>query len=263
MTSSRGTSVGPVPRDLPSRWIPRRAVLVLALVTVSTGAVAADTRSYTVAPTTTDRAALLAADDAAWTGASPIAWGPAPYETRFRALWSPAGLFLRFDADDASPWHTMSRRDEHLWEEEVVEIFLDPDRSGRDYYELEVNPANVVCDLRMISPWPDKKGDIDWNLAGLETRVHPLGGTGAGTQGWTTTAFLPWRGLRALPSAGKVALPPKPGDAWRFNVFRIERPGGKASPEKDAVFAAWSRPSVQSFHDAGAFRDLVFASPAK
>ncbi len=66
----------------------------------------------------------------------------------------------------------MTRRDEHLWDEEVVEIFLDPDRSGRDYYELEINPANVVCDLRMISPWPDKKGDIDWNLAGLETRVH-------------------------------------------------------------------------------------------
>ena len=123
----------------------------------------------------------------------------------------------------------MTRRDEHLWDEEVVEIFLDPDRSGRDYYELEVNPANVVCDLRMVSPWPDKKGDIDWNLAGLETRVHARGSDG-GAPGWTVTAFLPWRGLRALPSAGKVALPPKPGDAWRFNVFRIERPGGQGEP---------------------------------
>ncbi len=73
------------------------------------------------------------------------------------------------------------------------------------------------------------------------------------------TAFLPWRGLARLPSARRVALPPKPGDAWRFNVFRIERPEGKADPEKDAVFAAWSPPSVASFHDAGAFRDLVFA----
>jgi hypothetical protein len=148
----------------------------------------------------------------------------------------------------------MSRRDEHLWDEEVVEIFLDPDRSARDYYELEVNPANVVCDLRMISPWPDKKGDIDWNLAGLETRVREDAG-----RGWTATAFLPWSGLAPLPSARHVTLPPKPGDAWRFNVFRIKRPGGPKSPETDAVFAAWSPPSVQSFHDAGAFRDLVFA----
>jgi len=217
---------------------------------------------YEVARATAAPAALLAADEPAWAGARAIEWGPATYATRFRAAWSDEGLFLRFDATDPSPWHTMTRKDEHLWDEEVVEIFLDPDRSGRDYYELEVNPANVVCDLRMIAPWPDKRGDIDWNLAGLETRVHKRG-SGSAAEGWTVTAFLPWRGLRALPSAGQVALPPKPGDAWRFNVFRIERPGGKASPEKDAVFAAWSPPSVKSFHDAGAFRDLVFTSPAR
>ena len=225
-----------------------------------TMAVAASSPSYEVARTVSPGDRLLAADEASWAAASPIEWGPAPYPTRFRALWSDEGLYLRFDATDPSPWHTMTKRDEQLWDEEVVEIFLDPDRSGRDYYELEMNPANVVCDLRMISPWPDKKGDIDWNLAGLETRVGALGAV-ARPRGWTATAFLPWRGLGALPSATKVALPPKPGDAWRFNVFRIKRPGGKARPEKDAVFAAWSPPSVKSFHDAAAFRDLVFLGP--
>lgn len=213
---------------------------------------------YEVARTAASNPALLAAEEAAWAAAASVEWGPAAYPTRFRALWSGEGLFLRFDATDPSPWHTMTRKDEHLWDEEVVEIFLDPDRSGRDYYELEVNPANVVCDLRMISPWPDKKGDIDWNLAGLETRVRPMESASL-AKGFTVTAFLPWRGLRALPSAGRVAVPPTPGDAWRFNVFRIKRPGGKANPEKDAVFAAWSPPSVDSFHDAGAFRDFVFA----
>jgi hypothetical protein len=228
------------------------SALLLAL------ALAADTAPrYEIARAAAAPAALLAADDAAWTTAAAVEWGPAPYPTRFRALWSDEGLYLRFDATDPAPWHTMTRRDEHLWEEEVVEIFLDPDRSGRDYYELEVNPANVACDLRMISPWPNQKGDIDWNLEGLETRVRASAG------GWTATAFLPWRGLRALPSAGRVAVPPKAGDAWRFNVFRIERPGGKAAPGKDAVFAAWSKPAGKSFHDAGAFRDAVFLAAAR
>ena len=225
-------------------------------------ATVAPSPAYAVARAEAGAKALLAAEDAAWAGAASVEWGPAAYATRFRAVWNDEGLFLRFDATDPAPWHTMTRRDEHLWDEEVVEIFLDPDRSGRDYYELEVNPANVVCDLRMISPWPDKKGDIDWNLAGLETRVRTLAGA-SGAGGWTATALLPWRGLRALPSTDKVALPPTPGDAWRFNVFRIERPGGKASAEKDAVFAAWSPPSVPSFHDAGAFRELVFVSPVR
>jgi hypothetical protein len=233
-----------------------------ALVLVAVLAAAPPATGYEVARATAATAALLAADEAAWSGTAPLVWGPAAYTTRFRAVWSDEGLLLRFDASDPSPWHTMTRKDEHLWDEEVVEIFLDPDRSGRDYYELEVNPANVVCDLRMITPSP-WKGDFDWNLAGLETRVHALKDAVGRTTGWTATALLPWRGLRALPSTGRVALPPKPGDIWRFNVFRIERPGGPLAPEKDAVSAAWSPPSGETFHDPGAFRDLVFVGPAR
>jgi hypothetical protein len=105
------------------------------------------------------------------------------------------------------------------------------------------------------SPW---KGEFEWDLAGLETRVHTAkDGTGR-TTAWTATAFLPWSGLRALPSAQKVAVPPKAGDRWRLNVFRVERPGGPQAPRKDAVSAAWSPPSGPSFHEPAAFRDLLF-----
>ncbi len=107
---------------------------------------------YTVARTAAAPAALLSAQDAAWSEAAAIEWGPARYATRFRALWTDEGLFLRFDATDPDPWHTMTRRNDHLWEEEVVEIFLDPGGAGRDYYELEISPANVVCEVRMIAP---------------------------------------------------------------------------------------------------------------
>ena len=122
----------------------------------------------------------------------------------------------------------MTRRDEHLWEEEVVEIFLDLDRSGRDYAELEISPANVVCDVRMTSTSPKEGRLRPGTSTGLETRVH-LQKDGAGqTTGWTATAFLPWNGFRALPSARPSRCPPA-GDRWRFNLFRVERPGGKAS----------------------------------
>ena len=63
--------------------------------------------------------------------------GLRPYRTRFRACWDPIALHVRFDALDNAPWHTMTTRDDHLWEEEVVEIFLDLDGSGRNYAELE------------------------------------------------------------------------------------------------------------------------------
>ena len=228
-----------------------------ALAAVALAVAAAAAPEYRVAPFGTHTTGLLDADATAWSGAQIISWGPAPYPTRFRALWGEAGLFLRFDASDPSPWHTMTQRDDHLWDEEVVEIFLDLDRSGRDYAEIEISPANVVCDVRMISPSPDKKMDLAWNLDGLETRVR-FDKTAGKVTGWTATAFVPWAGLRSLPSASHVALPPRPGDSWRFNVFRIERPGGPAAPTAGAVEAAWSKPPGASFHVPAVFRKFVF-----
>lgn len=222
------------------------------------GALAAQDPEYPVYRTEWDAAPLLAMDAAPWTGAHRIAWGPPSYLTEFRALWNEAGLYIRFDVSDDSPWHTMKKRDDHLWEEEVVEIFLDLDRSGRHYAELEINPVNVICDLHMLTPWPEKASDIRWDFKQLQSRTFPTLDAGGKILGWTALAVLPWQDFSSLPSAQRVNLPPREGDRWRFNVFRIERPAGKEEPAKDAVFAAWSPPSQPSFHSPAAFRDFVF-----
>jgi hypothetical protein len=147
---------------------------------------------YDVRPATHSKAVLLAGAESTWAGAEEVRWGPEKYLTKFRAYWSRDGLYLRFDSTDPQPWHTMTRRDDHLWDEEVVEIFLDLDGSGRNYAELEINPANVVCDVRMVRASPDKLSDLSWNHEGLETRVTKRRG------GWIATAYLPWAGFRSL-----------------------------------------------------------------
>ena len=209
--------------------------------------------SYAAPRTAAAHDRLMDAEDAAWAAVPRIAWGPARYETAFRALWDDAGLFVRFDARDPAPWHTLTRRDGPLWDEEVVEIFVDPGGSGKDYAEIEISPANVVCDLHITRPWPRVEGNRAWNLAGLESRVR----TWTEGPGWTATAWLPWEGFRSLRAG--AALPPRVGDAWRFNVFRIERPHGRAQPERDRVLAAWSPTGGPSFHVPSVFRKLVFA----
>ena len=210
---------------------------------------------YAVLQTGAAIPALLAADDEAWLSAAAEEYGDRPWRTRFRALWRAEGLAVRFDAQDDRPWHTMTRRDEHLWEEEVVEIFLDPDGSGRDYYELEISPANVVCDLVVRSPWPSLQSDPAWNLAGLETRVVRDERAGPGA-GWTATAWLPWNGLRDLPAV--AALPPRAGDCWRFNVYRIKRPHGPERPNDGVVYAALAVTGGPSFHVPAVFRPFRF-----
>ncbi len=214
--------------------------------------------SYDVRRAPTDHAALLEATDTAWREAQVLTWVPAPYQTTFRALWSDRGLYLRWDSDDPAPWHTMTNRDDHLWEEEVVEIFLDPSWKGSGYWELEISPANVVCDVRMVDVYPNVTSDLTWDHEGLETKVrHERDEAGAPTR-WVATAFAPWTGFARLPVDAGVALPPRPGDAWGFNVFRIERPNGPADPKTGNVSVAWSPTGKPSFHVPDAFRRFVF-----
>jgi hypothetical protein len=202
-------------------------------------------------------AQLLDHAHAGWRDVEAIAWGPDRYRTRFRAAWTADALVVRFDCDDDEPWWTITQRDGRLWNEEVVEVFLDPARTGRGYAEIEINPANVVCDLRVDSPWPSLSSDPEWDWAGLQSIVttHPAAG---GALSWTAIAVLPFDGARTLSSAVAGSLPPAAGERWRFNVFRIKRPGGANDPERDAIYAAWSVPDGPSFHVPDRFKDLVF-----
>lgn len=189
-----------------------------------------------------------------WSVAPIAAFGPDRYRTEFRAQWNGDGLWIRFDAVDPGPWSTFTQRDDPLWEEEVVEIFIDPDGDGLNYAEVEISPANVVTDLLMFRGDPGKSSDIDWDFAGLHTRVAQLQD---GRKGWTAIALLPWEGFATLPDTA-TPVPPAPGDSWRFNIFRIKRPGGPEAPDRDAVFAAWSPPPGPSFHVPEVFGTMTF-----
>ena len=119
-----------------------------------------------------------------------------------------------------------------------------------------MEPGDTVVDL-----WVDRaenRFDKDWNAAGLESRVHARKDASGRATGWTAVALLPWSALAAKAPSG-TALPPKPGDRWRFNVYRIERPFGPGEPEKDVHYLAWSPTGERSFHVPAAFRELEFA----
>ena len=215
--------------------------------------------AYRAARTGARPITLLPGHDHAWDTADAIEWGPDTYRTHFRALWNEAGLAIRFDVCDAKPWHTMTHRDDRIAEEEVVEIFLDPARLGRNYAEIEISPINVITDLHVLTPHPTLTSDRAWNWAGLESTVVPGSCGGLSSDSWMAIAWLPWSGLHGMAAGVDGVLPPKPGDRWQFNVFRIKRPFGPQDPGRGAIYAAWSVPDGPSFHAPAAFRDLVFA----
>ena len=147
-----------------------------------------------------DDADVLNGGEHTWHNTAAIVFGPDGYATRFRAVHGRHGLAIRFDCLDDGPWHTKANRDDRLWEEEVVEIFLDPAAQGRDYAEIEINPANVVCDLRIRQPWPDLAGDIGWNFEGLDSRVEIR----------HTAGVMWWHGRPPPSCPGKGSSPCRP-----------------------------------------------------
>src|SRR5689334_10760683 len=88
-------------------------------------------------------------DDKAWADAQPIRafvnnrdGSRSELETEARILYDQRFIYFAFRVVDQNVWATMKRRDEHLWLEEVVEVFLQANPSIPNYIELEVNPLD-------------------------------------------------------------------------------------------------------------------------
>lgn len=142
--------------------------------------------------------------------------GPAEQQTAVRLCWDARGLYVRFDCADRDAWGSYSQRDDPLWREEAVELFLAPDQAvPTAYYELEVSPAGTLFDARVHNPAGDRDGmtvDRRWDCPGLRWRT---GRTGRSEDWWAVLA-IPWHGVTPTPE-DRPRL-------WRANFYRIERP---------------------------------------
>lgn len=166
--------------------------------------------------------------------------GKAPKQKTEVRIWKTADdLHLLFEVEDDHIVATMRKRDDPLYEEEVVEMFLDPVGDLQSYFELEVNPLGTICDLilrRTASGW---RKDFKWDFEGIQTRVTKT------KTGWTCEIII--------PIASITNEPPKPGTVWRVNFLRIDRP--KGMPRE---LSAWSPTLAETFHVANRFGFLEF-----
>ena len=175
-----------------------------------------------------------------------------PYETRVKALYSPKGLYVLFDAGDKKLTAKIEKDFENLWEEDVFEVFLWTDERHSTYFEYEISPLNR--ELPILVPNFDGTflGWLPWHYDGARrTRkaTAVTGGkkaSGAPISGWTAEVFLPYELLSPLQN-----VPPKPGSQWRANFYRMDYDDGKTTRW------TWS-PVGRSFHEYQKFGKLVF-----
>ena len=131
-----------------------------------------------------------------------------------------------------------SNRDGTVWEDNAVEIFVDPAHGGKTfYYHLIVSSAGVLFDSRMEGG----ESDQDWNLAIGSQLEYAVGKS---ETGWVVEMRLPFRSL-AMAS-------PRTGDQIRFNVTRDRAVEG----EKRELTAL--SPTFGGFHMPQCFAELRF-----
>jgi hypothetical protein len=176
-------------------------------------------------------------------------------KTEVKLAWDDKYLYVAFENQDEDVWSSLKNRDDKLWTEEAVEVFIDADADGKDYIELQVNPNNAIFDSYLPSY---RANQNDWNSK-MKTAVAVEGTVNQRKdkdKGWTVEMAIPWADTKGRGES-KVKLPPKVGDTWRVNFFRMDLPEGK--PQQAM---GWSPPLVGDFHKIDRFGQLVFGDEA-
>jgi hypothetical protein len=187
------------------------------------------------------------AHDPVWDGLAPVQFrenvhGQTPMQgTQVRCAWDDAELRVLFECVDEHVWATQTKRDGPLWEEEVVEVFIDLVGDNQSYFEFEVNPLNTVLDLVLRQNRSGWKKDFSWDCEGFRSAVQR---TDAG-----------WNAELAIPFGAITAEAPAIGTEWRINFFRIDRP-----MDVPRELTAWSPTLLSTFHETRRFGRLRFVA---
>lgn len=174
-------------------------------------------------------------------------------ESYVRTAWDATNLYVAFEVNDPFLKSSFTNNDDHLWEQDAVEIMVDPDGDGRNYFEMQVAPTGKVFDTRYdTARQPQPFGHIDWQ-SGLRAQVA-LRGTPNDTeadQGYTVEIAIPWTAF------GPNAAAPAAGATWRMNFFVMD-----ARADGPMHYAGWSPPRVGDFHTLAKFGRVLFAPAA-
>lgn len=173
------------------------------------------------------------------------------YASRFKALYSPKGIYILFDGEDERVSATLQEDNLDLWHEDCFELFLMPDESKASYFEYEISPLGKELPL-LIMNYAKKEGWLPWHYAGsrrVQKKVTARGGelkSKAEINGWQAEVFVPFELLEGLGP-----MPPKQGTIWKANFYRMDYDQGSGK--------GWNwAPVGGSFHEYAKFGRLRF-----
>ncbi len=148
---------------------------------------------------------------------------PMPYhETRAKIMWDNDYLYIAAKMNEPHVWAKLTKRDEIVFFDNDFEIFLNPNNTTHQYFEIEINALNNIFDLYMNKPYREGSAALfSWDSQGMKHAVHVDGTLNDATdvdKGWSVEFAIPWRAL----TVGNEVHVPKDGELWRMNFSRVQ-----------------------------------------
>jgi hypothetical protein len=164
---------------------------------------------------------------------------------RVKLCWSHDGLHVLFEAEQhedlvISAEPDLTKKAMNLWERDVVEIFIAPDKSEpRKYFEFEAAPTGEWLDVALDSTSGVRVPDWEY-ASGMKVAAKAEDGR------VVVTMRIPWTAFGKKPEVG---------DVWLGNIFRC------VGKEPDRGYLAWQPTMTEkpNFHVPEAFGEFHFS----
>jgi hypothetical protein len=168
---------------------------------------------------------------------------PAHEPTEVRLVYTDDALYAAFRCLESSMDKLLTartERDSDVWEDDSVELVLNPGALRDTYYQIIINSAGAIFDGRSAV---GEETDTSWNAA-LDVK------TSLGDGQWIAELKVPFAdlGLRSRPK----------GEIWLCNFARNDRSGVSLGIMGQRLETSFWSPSGSS-HDSTTWRALRFA----
>lgn len=175
---------------------------------------------------------------------------PVHYDTRVRFLYSDSGLYFLFSCEDSVLTNSMQADFLDLWNEDVIEVFLQPDGKKPAYLEYELSPLNFELPISIrnengvLNSWVPFHYGGDRRTRHATTIMNGERKPFARVSGWKAEFFIPFKLMHLLTE------PPVRGSRWKTNLYRIDYDHGE-------TLFSW-RLTSGNFHEYDKFGELIF-----
>lgn len=161
-------------------------------------------------------------------------------------LWTDDALYVRFEANQSEPLivseaPNLQTKTHRLWERDVCEIFIAPDRENfRKYFEFEIAPNGEWIDLGIYQKPDGRITDWDYN-SGMRSAAQ------IENDKIVMAIKVEWKAFGRQPKAG---------DVWLGNIFRCVGAGATRG------YLAWSPTETKepAFHVPEKFGEFEFVN---